>query len=553
MKTILTILLLAVVGIAQAQVTEEWVAIYDGSKRSDDARDIVTDGRGNVYVTGFGYFESDTLRQGIITAKYSSSGERLWLRGLDVDTSASDAAEYGYYVAVDSSGNVYVAGDIITRPAGDVCIRMVVVKYDANGNLQWVQPQPNRTGTDRNIAESEGLAIDREGNIIVAGQGKSATSVYDYLIYKYRPNGELAWQKAHNGPASLIDRLHAMTIDDAGNIYVTGTIALSDNNLDPMTIKYDSAGNVVWQKQFVNPKLEVMNSVQVDAVGNVYVSGYLSGVGNDTATRVLTIKYNPQGDTLWSRRWRGPKDNVGGLSYLNKSYDMKLDRFGNVYVLANQNTVNPTPLSLIRYNTDGELQWANDYPNTNGHLPIEIAVDHGGNVYVAAKANRGGEWLTLKFDATGDFAWEQPYKPDGIETAAVRCWGVAVDHQSNVYVCGAASFRQQAENFVTIKYSQGVASVAQIPPGGDGLTLLQNHPNPFSGTTTIDYTIPAAGYARLVIYSMPGWEIARPVDGFVEPGTYRVDFESQHLPPGNYIYRLEGDGYTDMKVMSIVR
>lgn len=549
MKIILIIALLGIASIATAQVEEEWVAVYNGANRSDNARDIATDGRGNIYVTGEGYFESDTLRRGIITARYNSAGEEIWLRGLDLDTSTSGAGEYGYRIAVDSSGNVYVAGDIVARPAAGTTMRMFVIKYDADGKLEWSRVQPNRSGADTKLGETTAIAVDAGGNIIVAGQGASPTNGFDYLIYKYRPNGDLAWQKSHNGPAAMIDRLHALAIDDTGNIYVTGTIALSENNLDPMTIKYDTAGTVVWKKQFINPKIEVMKSVQVDGVGNVYVNGYTAGTGNDTTTRVFTIKYNAVGDTLWTQRWRGAKVAGGGLPYQNGSYDMKIDRSGNVYVIANQGSINPTPLTLIKYSTDGQLEWAKDHQSTSGYIPQEIVSDGEGSIYMAAI--RSSTWRVVKFDTDGELAWDESYKPSSFTTVNIRCWGIALDQLNNVYVCGAAAFQGQSDNFVTIKYAQGAAGVSRSPESTGNSSLTQNHPNPVNAITTIGFSIPNARHVKLTIHDMLGREVATVVDQFMVAGTYSADFDATGMIPGGYFYRLAGDASAITKLMLV--
>jgi hypothetical protein len=135
------------------------------------------------------------------------------------------------------------------------------------------------------------------------------------------------------------------------------------------------------------------------------------------------------------------------------------------------------------------------------------------------------------------------------------CWGGAVDRQGNVYFCGSSERKGEDLNFVTIKIAAGAGGPASVADavGNVHHPLVQNHPNPFSGTTTIDYTIPAAGYVRLAVYDLLGHEVARPVDGVMEQGTYRAGFDAGDLPPGNYFYRLESGGYTDMNVMSIVR
>jgi pimeloyl-ACP methyl ester carboxylesterase len=74
--------------------------------------------------------------------------------------------------------------------------------------------------------------------------------------------------------------------------------------------------------------------------------------------------------------------------------------------------------------------------------------------------------------------------------------------------------------------------------------LMPNYPNPFAGTTTLHFAVPERSQVRLSVFTLLGQEVARLVDGEVEPG-YRsiqwngVDDKGHHLPPGIYLYRMQ--------------
>lgn len=70
-------------------------------------------------------------------------------------------------------------------------------------------------------------------------------------------------------------------------------------------------------------------------------------------------------------------------------------------------------------------------------------------------------------------------------------------------------------------------------------TISQNYPNPFSGVTTITYTIPRAGPVRISLYSASGRWIRTLVDQIKEPGNYSLTLNGYGLKPGAYIIRLE--------------
>ena len=56
------------------------------------------------------------------------------------------------------------------------------------------------------------------------------------------------WVARYDGPASAGDIATAITIDDEGNVYVTGWSYSYETNRDYATVKYDNDGNVLWHQ-----------------------------------------------------------------------------------------------------------------------------------------------------------------------------------------------------------------------------------------------------------------------------------------------------------------
>ena len=54
--------------------------------------------------------------------------------------------------------------------------------------------------------------------------------------------------------------------------------------------------------------------------------------------------------------------------------------------------------------------------------------------------------------------------------------------------------------------------------------LSQNYPNPFNPVTTINYSIPKAGFVTLKVYDILGKEAAVLVNAEKAAGSYRVEF-----------------------------
>src|SRR6266478_7555028 len=66
------------------------------------------------------------------------------------------------------------------------------------------------------------LAVDKSGNVYVAGYGWGSGTLNDYATIKYDPIGHEQWVARYYGPDNPDDQLNAMTTDDSGNVYVTG-------------------------------------------------------------------------------------------------------------------------------------------------------------------------------------------------------------------------------------------------------------------------------------------------------------------------------------------
>ncbi|MBS1494578.1 MAG: T9SS type A sorting domain-containing protein [Bacteroidetes bacterium] len=68
--------------------------------------------------------------------------------------------------------------------------------------------------------------------------------------------------------------------------------------------------------------------------------------------------------------------------------------------------------------------------------------------------------------------------------------------------------------------------------------ISQNYPNPFNPTTNINYEIPFDGMVKILVYDNTGREIKTLVNGNVNAGYHKVEFNASGLPSGVYFYRV---------------
>jgi len=84
-------------------------------------------------------------------------------------------------------------------------------------------------------------------------------------------------------------------------------------------------------------------------------------------------------------------------------------------------------------------------------------------------------------------------------------------------------------------------------------TLTQNYPNPFNPSTKINFAIPKQGLVTLKLYDVLGREVASLVNEVKTAGSYIVDFDASALSGGVYFYKLEVNGYSDVKRMILIK
>lgn len=102
-----------------------------------------------------------------------------------------------------------------------------------------------------------------------------------------------------------------------------------------------------------------------------------------------------------------------------------------------------------------------------------------------------------------------------------------------------------------------ISPLTGVTPGNTGVPnvyeLAQNYPNPFNPVTKINFAIPKQGLVSLKVYDVLGREVANLVNEVKTAGTYIVDFDATNLSSGVYFYKLEVNGFTDVKRMMLIK
>ena len=424
-----------------AQVEQVWVRRYNGTW----AYGLEVDKNGNVYVTG----SSGTL-------KYSTDGDSLFF-----------VRRYGYGsddISVDDSENLYItsgAGTIKYSPTGDS------LRFGLFG-----------------LYLGEALELDWAGNVYVTGTISRETTYADYITIKYNPLGDTLWTRYYQGSGYYsVDLATALKLDENGDIFVTGYSFDTATSEDYATIKYSADGGVLWVRRYNGEANDSdipghpygpSQPLAVDRDGNVFVTGRSIGIG--TFFDYATIKYSPTGDSLWVRRYNGPADSNDFANAI------AVDDSGNVYVTGISRNIGlaSDDIATIKYSPNGDELWVRRYDGPNGWDGANaLAIDSAGNVYVSGYSRSGTheDYITIKYSPDGDILWQMRY--DGPTHYNDVGYAMVIDDKANVYVTGRSfGGNETFDDYATIKYVQYICLAKPGDANGDGLVS-------FSDITTI--------------------------------------------------------------------
>ena len=519
-----------------SQVTEAWVRNYNHLGSQDVGNAIAIDNSGNVFVAGSINNSSATFID-YGTLKYNSSGTQQWFR---LYNGSINWFDYADDIAVDAAGNIYVTGRTDASSGNATC---VTIKYNTSGDSLWVRRYVNAYCTR--------MLLDSLSNVYVVGR-KGDAAFCDYFIIKYNSAGDSLWSRTYSSPGSYPDEATCAAVDNAGNVYISGyTFTQTPGPHSGITtIKYNSAGTLQWTAVFDYPATgsHKANDIAVDNAGNVYVGGYSDTAG--LGRTFLVLKYNSSGTKLWQARYSSgtPQTTTEALSialYENSFlYVTGYCVFASTYY----------DYVTIKYNSAGAQQWVTQYHNGTD-VPSKLALDNQGNAYVtgsSSSATNGDDILTVKYNSAGAQQWIARW--DGAAHNNDQGRDIAVDPAGNVYVTGRGLTGANNDDYVTIKYTQSPAGITQLNNELPAeYSLGQNFPNPFNPMTNITLKIPKESFTRLTVYDITGKEIGVLVNQKLSPGVYNIDFDAEDLGSGSYFYKIEAGNYTETRKMVLVK
>ena len=435
---------------------------------------VAMDAAGNIYVADGG---DHTIRKvtagGVVTTLAGSSGQPG-----STDGSGSGALFlYPYGIAVDASGNFYVA-DI-----GNQNIRVI----SAAGNVYTlagtagVTGSTNGTGVAALFNMPQGIAVDAAGNVYVSDTNNS-------IIRKITTGGVVTTLAGAAGQTGGADGAGAsarfnypfgLAVDAAGNIYVADfendavrkvTPAGSVTTLAGIAGTSGSIGGPVSEALFNHPE-----AVAVDAAGNVYVS--------DTSNQtVREISAGGNVTTLAGTAGMGGRaDGTGAAARFFYPGGIASTGAGAVYVADTGNHTIRAIASPGVVTTLAGAAGVEGSANGTGSqalfaYPYGVASDGSGHLYIADSGND-----TIRMATTAGVVTTVagsgglPGSADGAGGAArfSAPAGVAADGSGNVFVAdtGNSTIRKIAAGGVVTTFA-GVAGTTGSSDGTGAAALF---------------------------------------------------------------------------------
>jgi hypothetical protein len=307
-------------------------------------------------------------------------------------------------------------------------VPLLFIPYSAHATPQQVPYLFERLwgGSQQDFATS--ITSVGQGGFEVGGQTESFGNGRTFIL-KVDSGGNLLWQRTWGGPG--LNWPGNLATDIAGNAYVAGYTAFSDNSDHMFLVKIDRNGNLVWQELFDGMQ---GGNVAVDATGNAYLTGYTFGT-------IVLLKVDPSGAIVWQK----------SLQELDvRALAVATDSGGNALITGRVNDTGPGNQGafVLKFDWSGKLVWQRVW-GVSGDTGQGISSDILGNVYVTGYHNTplGGanqDAFVLKISPSGDLLWQRTWSGDrsnfpsnvGVQFLG---YGVATNSSGYVFATGSAT------------------------------------------------------------------------------------------------------------------
>lgn len=411
--------IIALLLVFSSTAQQNWLQSY-GSIQVDEILDITLSQNNDIVMAGYftgnpTYGTSSLFSYGnsdILIIKTNNIGDVIWAK-----QAGGSGADRANSITTDASGNIYITGSFHNSATfGSITLigqnkDVFVAKMDVNGNFLWAK---SMGGSNEDIGY--GIEVDNSGNVFCTGKYKGVANFngtiltstnnpitnlpsFDVFLTKLDGNGNILWIK--DGKAKYDDRGLALTIDNAGNCYLT--VEFSDTiyfdntyiNAAPnagLVLKVDANGNEVWAS-FFRAGQALLNDIKWKN-NNLYLTGDfrnnlavedINNTSNYSAIYdyyTFVCKFSDNGNLTWLSTNYSDNELFSNQLCLDNNDDIyTVGLFRCSYTEMNQFYGNSTFLSLgyrdvhyMKYNNAGQFLWSRQFGSNKDDFCSAITI-----------------------------------------------------------------------------------------------------------------------------------------------------------------------------------
>lgn len=311
--------------------------------------------------------------------------------------------------------------------------------YTSNSKPPFIEWTQIWGGIDIDYAVA--LALDSSENIYTVGE--SYFGYPDLVLTKFNTSGTQIWNRTWGG--DFYDEGNDIFIDSADNIYVVGSTQYVSDDYDFLLIKYNTAGDQIWNQTWGGSGRDIAFAVALDPYNNIYLAGLTSSFGAGASDFCL-VKFNSSGDYQWSRTWGGSGN--------EQARDMVLDSAGNIYLAGDSQRNFINKIKIVKYNNSGGFLWNQTIEVGIENIVLDIVIDSFNNIFLTGMIEEYRQLpdvLLLKLNSSGETLWYSTWGGSGRDIGAA----IRIDDYGGILVGGTTdSYNAFKTDAALIKFNQ---------------------------------------------------------------------------------------------------
>ena len=489
-----------------------------------------------------------------------------WFRGQG--TSGEEHVHEG--LQTSDGGYIAIGHGIDPDDDGD----MMIIKVNEQGFFRWKR----EFGTMGKLGAGYCIAEISDGYIAGGGIFDPDSQRTQRFLAKLDLDGKIEWEKYYGSPG--VGSIRGIDITDDSSIVVTGYVNAPDDpefqgfvfivdEGDGFIMKLDLEGNVIWEESVDAPQGTKVREIENGYAICSTVWTWTQAAGDNQDFRLLIT------DTLGITQ---DYYDYGGANG-DHCYDFDITADGG-YILAGHTTsygVSNWDYLLLKIDNKGNEEWHKTFGQPRGYDDNFIhdeaygvrQTPDGGYVICGGSGDESSysasghaagpsdEWKVylVKTDSSGETVWEGIYPGTSVGNNAGEYIDLSDDGGYIVFVDTDSQYPPTPNNFGFMKLSSdnsaGVESVSQRTV--ENFILYPNYPNPFNSQTIIPLQVAEASEMKIDLYNIRGEHITKVHQDFMVIGFHEIIVNSGHMPSGEYIIRIEGNGFVEMLKCVLLR